>query len=356
MITKPWTGRRSVARGNQTTRAQRAASQGDDSQRSVLALIRSAVQKQASLTIVVATILLGIYLGFATENFLTAENLLEVARQSSLLGVMSIGLTLVIIGGQIDLSMGSVYGLAAVVTAMTINASGDVLSGCAAGVLVGVIAGIVNGTLSATFGLPAFIVTFGTLSIMRGLALSITDAQPQALFGSDARGIEAFEAFGQGEIFGISYQVILLLVVAVLAYLLLNRTKFGLRLYATGGSRLAAEYAGIRSSRVQVTAFVASGFLAAVAGISALAFLGSAAPTAGTGLEFDVFAAAILGGASLYGGVGTIQGAVAGALFLGVLRNGLVLMGVSSFTQQVIVGLIAIGAVGLNRLVIGKTT
>jgi len=352
MITKHLERVRPAARDSESGRAQRATVGG--SSRPLTDLARSAIRKQASLTIIVATLLLGIYLSFATENFLTSDNLLEVARQSSLLGIMSIGLTLVIIGGQIDLSMGSVFGLAAVLTAMTINFTGNVLAGCAVGVLVGMTAGLVNGTLSAYFGLPAFIVTFGTLSIMRGIALSLTDAQPQALFGSDAWGIGAFEEFGQGEVFGVSIQVALLVVMAVLAFLLLNRTNFGLRLYATGGSRLAAEYAGVRTSRAQIVAFVASGVLAAVAGISALAFLTSAAPTAGTGLEFDVFAAAILGGASLYGGIGTIPGAVAGALFLGVLRNGLVLMGVSSFTQQVIVGFIAISAVALNRLAIGR--
>lgn len=319
-------------------------------------MLRKRTTALPSMGIAAAIVLLGIVFSLTTDSFLRTDNLLEVARQSSLLGLMSIGVTFVLISGEIDLSVGSVYALAGVIAAIVTASTGSAFIGVLAGVGVGVAAGGVNALLAAYLGLPSFIVTLGTLQIMRGLALSITNGIPKSLFDSHASGISTLFFVGRGDVLGIPFQFVVLIGIAAIATVVLRLSTFGLRIYAAGGSKEAAALAGAKVARLQLSTYLISGTLAALAGVIALGFLGSGSPLAAQGIEFDVFAAAVLGGASLFGGLGTAQGAVLGALFLGVLRNGLLLLNVSSFTQTMIIGAITIAAVGLNRLALGRTS
>jgi ribose transport system permease protein len=295
-------------------------------------------------------LVLGAALAIATPSgFLTVSNLLDVGRQSSLLGLMTVGVTLVLICGQIDLSIAATYTLSGLVCAMLIGHGYNVGLAVLCALLVGAGAGFVNAILTATLKIPSFIVTLGTLQIMNGTSLLITGAEDQAIFGVHASGLDAFTYAGQGSPAGIPMQLIILLAVAAIVAVVLRRSVFGMRLYATGGNPRAADLAGIPVRRVQTWAFVSSGVLASVAGMLALGFISSVSPIGGQGLEFEVFAAAVIGGASLFGGYGTAIGAVLGAFLISLLKNGLVLLAVSPFWQIVTIGIVTIAAVGLNR-------
>jgi ribose transport system permease protein len=302
-----------------------------------------------------ALVLLTIGWSLASPFFLKPGNLLDVTRQMSVLGLMAIGVTFVMISGQIDLSIGSTYGITAMVFAWLVSHGTSVFIAFPAGLLLGASVGLVNGVLCAYFKLPSFIVTLGMLQVLRGLALMLTDGAPINLFASDVAGFDAFTFLGQGRLFGVwPMQSVVLVCVAVVAAFLLNRTMPGLRLFAVGSSSRAALLAGIPVVRMQTSAFVVSGVLASLGGLLAVGFIPNATPTAGSGLEFDVFAAAILGGVSMFGGEGTVTGAVLGAGLLAVLRNGLVLMGVSSFIQTALTGVVTIAAIAVNVFISGR--
>ncbi len=300
-----------------------------------------------------ALIVLCVILALANPNFLTVRNLLNVGRQVSLLGIMAIGMTFVLITREVDLSVGSLYAVAGLATGMLIVAGWPLVPALLVGIAAGAALGLFNGWLS-TFGrLPSFISTLGMLSVARGAALLMTNGQPVTV--NEAQGgapavIKGFYFLGQGQFLGIPMQLVFFAIFAVLAWLLLSHSVFGFRIYAVGGSDKAARLSGIPVFGTKIWAFVIMGVLSAVAGILSLAFLPSGqAGRTGVGLELDVIAAAIVGGASLSGGEGTILGTVLGVLIIGVLRNGLVLLGISPFWQTTIIGAVIILAVGIDK-------
>jgi ribose transport system permease protein len=303
--------------------------------------------------IFLALILLCVLLAVLTPNFLTVRNLLNIGRQISLLGIMAIGMTFVLISREVDLSVGSIFALTGLATGMLLVSGLPLIPAIALGILLGVAVGFVNGLLSTYGRLPSFITTLGMLSVARGVALLMTDGQPVTI--NQAAGVnpvvlEQFYFLGQGRIMGIPMQLIFFAVIAVIFWIVLSRTTFGFRIYAVGGSDKAARLSGIRVFNVKIWAFMIMGGLSAVAGILSLAFLPSGqAGRTGVGLELDVIAAAIVGGASLSGGEGTILGTVLGVLIIGVLRNGLVLLGISPFWQTTIIGAVIILAVGIDK-------
>jgi ribose transport system permease protein len=228
------------------------------------------------------------------------------------------------------------------------------------GLLVGAVIGLVNGLLSTYGRLPSLIATLGMLSIVRGAALILTGGQPVTVNvrnGAIPGVLSAFEFMGQGYLFGVvPMQLVCFAAVAALAWAILSYTNFGFRIFAVGGSAKAARVSGIDVNKVKVSAFVLMGTLAAFAGILSLAFLPSGqAGRTGLGLELDVIAATIVGGASLAGGEGTILGTILGVLIIGVMRNGLVLIGVSPFTQELMIGLVIIIAVGIDKWTTRRT-
>lgn len=309
----------------------------------------------------IALLTLCLFLSVATDGFLTSQNLFNVGRQISLLGIMAVGMTFVLISGEVDLSVGSTYAFSGLATGMLIIAGWALMPALCAGLLVGMAIGLVNGMLSTYGRLPSLIATLGMLSVVRGAALLLTNGQPVTVNvrnGADPDVLQTFAFMGQGYLFGIiPMQLVFFAIIAALAGLVLSYTNFGFRVFAVGGSTKAARVSGISVNTVKIWAFVLMGLLAAFAGILSLAFLPSGqAGRTGLGLELDVIAATIVGGASLSGGEGTILGTILGVLIIGVMRNGLVLMGVSPFVQELMIGLVIIIAVGIDKWTMRRVT
>lgn len=301
-----------------------------------------------------ALIALCLFLTVATDGFLTSVNLLNVGRQISLLGIMAVGMTFVLISGEVDLSIGSNYALSGLATGMLLIAGWGLIPALCVGLFTGMAIGLINGVLSTYGRLPSLIATLGMLSVVRGAALILTSGQPVTVNvrnGADPSMLEIFSFIGQGYLFGVvPMQLVFFIIIAALAWMVLSYTNFGFRVFAVGGSAKAARVSGISINSVKIWAFILMGGLAAFAGILSLAFLPSGqAGRTGLGLELDVIAATIVGGSSLSGGEGTILGTILGVLIIGVMRNGLVLMGVSPFVQELMIGLVIIIAVGIDK-------
>ena len=293
----------------------------------------------------VLLILLGIGLIFTlgSDRFLTPSNLMNIAIQTSILAIIAIGMTFVMLTAGIDLSVGSVVALGGALAAgLAVQQELGTFVGIGLALLAGAAVGIVNGLLIVKGKMPPFVATLSTLAIARGLTLVYTQGRPIA--GIDDR----FIFLGSGQILGIATPVIIMAIIFVIAYIVLRFTSFGNYVYATGGNEEISRLAGIRTSIVKLSVYIISGTLAAVGGVLLVARLWSAQPNAAVGLELDAIAAPVLGGVSLFGGVGSVTGAVVGAFILGILSNGLNLMGVPSFWQQVIKGVVLILAVMLD--------
>ena len=297
---------------------------------------------------------------FGNAAFLSVNNGLTVLLQTSVIGLLGIGMTMVIITGGIDLSVGSVLALSGTVTGMLVKAGVPVPLGMCAGVMAGAICGLANGLIITKMRITPFVATLGMMLIARGTALQLTGAAPISQLG------EAFGRLGNGALFrmvekqpnglskvifpGIPYPAILLLIVAIGAAYLLRRRALGRHLYATGSNEEAARLSGVSVERTKIAAYVMSGALAGLAGNVLMSRLVTAQPNEGVMYELDAIASAVIGGASLMGGVGTISGTMIGAFIIGVLRNGLNMAGVSAFIQQIIIGIVVILAVFIDQL------
>ena len=303
--------------------------------------------------------LVGLVVVFAVlqPNFLHPLNILNVLRQVSISGLIAIGMTFVILTAGIDLSVGSLVALAGLVGAYVSKGGLDnrfaigaeaatgnpVIFAVLAAVAVGIAGGGLQGLAITRLKVPPFVVTLGGLSVFRGAALLFSGGGPISGFSQD------YTWWGQGRIFTIPVPVILFFLAAVIAHVVLKHTRFGLHVYAVGGNAAAADLNGINTRRVIFLVYVIVGFFCGLASFLLSARLNSAEAVAGMGLELDVIAAVVIGGTSLFGGVGSVFGTVVGALLIGVLRNGLVLLNVSSFVQQIVIGLILIAAVAFDQ-------
>jgi ribose transport system permease protein len=283
-----------------------------------------------------------IALVFATPLFLQPSNMLNVLLTAAVVALIAAGQTYVIILAEIDLSVGAVLGFSAITTATVISQYGPV-AGLAAGLAVGALAGLINGVLVTKAKMPSFIATLATMSIFAGLTLQFSQGNPVKV--TDAM----FLALGQGSLLGIPTPIWIMLVLGVLFGYILARTRYGRELYATGDNADAARLAGISTDRVKIIAFMISGVLAATAGFILTARLGTAQPTAGTGLELAAIAAVIIGGTSLAGGRGALLGTLVGAVLLAMIDNGLNLLNVSPFLQSVVKGAVILLAVFVDR-------
>ncbi|WP_315070518.1 ABC transporter permease [uncultured Microbacterium sp.] len=283
-------------------------------------------------------------LAFTAPNFLTLTNLVNVIRQSSIIGIIALGMTFIMITAGIDLSVGSVVGLAGIIFALLAPASGNAFwIPLLVGVGVGLLVGFLSAALVVWGRILPFLATLATMAIARTAALVITDGQVVSNLSGPA------EWLGSGFIGPVPVPVLLFLVAAIICEFVLSRTKFGSHVYAVGGNEESAKKVGISVSRVLFTVYLIGGGLAALGGLVLTARLNGAAPVAGTGYELQVIAAVVIGGTSLFGGVGTIRGTVLGVLLLGVVMNGMNLLGVSSYFQQGVQGVILVLAVLLNR-------
>jgi ribose transport system permease protein len=308
-------------------------------------------EQARKLSVGLGLILVLITFSVLSGDFLTGDNLTQIALQSSINAVIAVGMTLVIITAGIDLSVGSVAGLSSVVGAVMMVESGVPWTlAVPIAVVLGIAAGLVNGALIAKVSLAPFVVTLGTLSIFRGLALVTTDGETVFNFP------ETFRSIFAGEIGPIPTPVIIALLVAGIAYAIMRGTALGEHIVAVGGNEEAARLSGVRVARVKLFVYAFSGFCATIAGLILIARVGAAEPIAGSGFELAAIAAAAIGGASLYGGIGSIPGTLIGALILGSLQNGLTLLNVQAFWQQVASGIVIILAVLLDRFTRGRAS
>ncbi|WP_428646471.1 ABC transporter permease [Roseibium sp.] len=297
------------------------------------------------INVLLALVLVGALISFASPYFLTTNNLMGVFRAFSLTAIMSIGMVMVIITGGIDLSVGSAMGLSSLVTALAFDAGFSMPASIGAGVGVGLAFGLANGFLITAIGLPPFIATLGTLSIGRGLMYMITHGVPVT---PDTP--EFFSFFGQGYIGPVPVPVIIMVVLMVVFTVIMGRTRFGRHVYATGGNEQAARLSGVKVNRVKLSVYILSSVIASIAGIIGFSRYLSAEPASGFGAELDVIAAAAIGGASLAGGVGSVAGAVIGAALVGIIANGVVLLNINTYAQQAITGGVILIAVSIDVL------
>lgn len=303
-------------------------------------LRRAGWLRQAGVAI--GCIALFIVFSALTPTFYQPSNLLDIMLQSSINAVIAVGMTLVVMTKGIDLSVGSIVGVSSMIAASLLADSP--LLGIGAGILVGLTCGLLNGILIAKLKLPDFIVTLGAMSIYRGAALIYTEGQP--IYSIN----ETFRATFAGHLLGIPTPVLFALVIAFLAYLLIRFTTLGEHIIAVGGNEEAARLSGVDVDRVKITVYALSGMLASIAGFVLVARIGAAEPIGGNGFELQAIGAAVIGGASLFGGTGNPLGSLIGALTLGAMQNGLTLMNVPSFWQYVATGVVVILAVLADQL------
>lgn len=280
----------------------------------------------------------------STPNFMTLNNILNVFRQVSINALIAFGMTFVILTGGIDLSVGAILALSGALTAGMMSSGLDPFTAVVLGLLAGGVMGAVNGVLVTKANMAPFIATLATMTIYRGFALVYTDGRPITGFNSDF-----FTMIGGGYFFGVPVPVIIMIILFAVLYFVLRKTTFGRNVYAIGGNEEASRLSGIKTGRFKIYVYTLTGLLSALAGIILTSRLNSAQANAGVGYELDAIAAVVLGGTSLSGGRGWIVGTLIGALIIGVLNNGLNLMGVSSFYQQVVKGFVILLAVLLDR-------
>jgi len=302
-----------------------------------------------------ALVLMVIALALTTEQFLTVDNTLNVLRQICANLCLSVGMTLIILSGGIDLSVGSVLALSGAVAAgllkngvavprTDVSLEVTVSGAIAAGLIVGTVLGWFNGFVITRFKLPPFVATLGMLSIARGLTMLWTGGFPITRLGP------SFGFMGSGHWLGLPMPVWISGVIVAASTLVLKRTRFGRHVYAVGGNERAAALSGLNVNRIKLAVYTAGGALAGMAGLLVTARLDSATPNAGLSYELDSIAAVVIGGTSLNGGRGTLMGTVLGCLIIGVLNNGLVLLEVSPFWQQVVKGAVILAAVAVDRM------
>lgn len=277
-------------------------------------------------------------------NFASWATAGAVGRITAVITIMAVGMTFVIVCGEIDLSVGSHVSFAAMVVAMLMYSDVPGWIASPAVLLLGAVIGAVNGLIVTRLRIPSFLVTLGMLSVLRGLALTFTGSLPVPIVD------DAFvSVFSGGYLFGIPASICWTIVSVAVGFYLLHLTVFGRRTFATGGNAIAARFSGVNTNFITVMAFTISGVSAALAGLILASRSAAGNPMLGQGLELDVIAAVIIGGTSLFGGRGNILGSVAGAIFIGILGFGLIVMGLSTSIQEVVKGLIIIAAVSLNR-------
>jgi ribose transport system permease protein len=293
----------------------------------------------------IAFVILLVVFSLSSPWFLSLDNFLNIGRQTTLVSIIAVGMTFVIIARQIDLSVASILALSGMAAALAMNQiNNSWIVGAVAGLGTGALVGLLNGVLTTQLSIPSFLVTLGSLSMARGLAMMVTNTKPVIITNESY-----FAIFGEGTFLGIPVPIAWTLVATIVGILLLHYNVFGRRIYAVGGNPTAALYSGINTKWVTTAAFVLTGTLAGLAALVLSARSHAARPDVVQGMELDVIAAVILGGCSLFGGRGYILGTLFGSLIIGTLNNGLVLLGVSSPMQLVIKGAIIVAAVAFTK-------
>lgn len=299
---------------------------------------------RSNIGIICVLLIIGVFLSLLSDKFLTSGNLISVMRQISINVYIALGMTLVIILGGIDLSVGAIVALTGTVTVgLIVNTGLPIAAAIAIGLLIGVVCGFISGTMVAEFKLPAFIVTMAMMNIARGAANVYSGGRSTRITD------EFFSSIGSGYLFGvIPLPVIYMVALIILITVVLNKTKFGTYIYAIGGNRESARLSGVPIKKVEIAVFTIIGLLSAFAGLVLASRMYSGQPSVGAGYELDAIAACVLGGVSMSGGKGRISGTVFGAMVIGFISNGLNLMNVNSFWQLVVKGIIILIAVVID--------
>jgi ribose transport system permease protein len=310
-----------------------------DSSASAIAL--RALKSLGLIWVVLLLCLIAIYLN---PNFIKVGNLLNVARQIALFGIVSVGMTFVILTKGIDLSIGSIVGVVAVSSAILLADGIPIPVVVIIALALGAIFGAFNGLGITMLNMPPFIMTLGTLVMGRGIAMTIANGEPQSL----KTAADSFSYLGSGFLLGLPVPVWLFIVIAGIAFVVLRMTRFGREVYAVGSNAEAARLAGINVSRVVFSVYVISGVLSALTALIFVSRLTVGEPTAGTNLELEAISIVVIGGTSLFGGEGGVGGTVIGAAIIALMANILNLLGISPFTQQIVKGAIILAAVGFE--------
>lgn len=283
------------------------------------------------------------------DGFLTSNNIMNIVRQTAIISIMAVAMTFVISAAEIDLSVGSIAALASLTTAMAIEAGYGIVGGIVAGLGTGFVIGMVNGWLVTKVNIPSFLVTLGMMGIAKGLAMWITDTAPVPILNDTYSYL-----FGSGDIGKVPVLLLWTLVVVVIGHVVLRKTAFGRKTLATGGNQNAARFSGVNVAKTKLAVLAASGLVAGLAGMLYAGRMHAGRYTFGEGDELSVIAAVILGGTSLFGGVGTVIGTVIGSLMIGTINNGLIIMGLDVSQQMIVKGMIIILAVAFGRKAVQK--
>jgi len=289
--------------------------------------------------------LLIVVFSFSSDTFLSAQNLMNVLRQVSMMGIVAVGISFVLIAGGIDLSVGSQISLVNILGAwLMVNAGVQPIAAVAILLVSATLVGLLNGLLTIRMNIHPLMVTLATMTILAGLSKMISGGL--SIYGFPS----SFSVIGQGYVGAVPVPVIIFVVVSFIGSFILNKTVFGRYVYAIGGNEEASRLSGIPTNRVKLMIFSICGFFTGIAGIVMLSRMNSGQPNAGAGFEFDVLTAVVLGGVSIMGGEGKISGVIAGVLIIGILSNGLILLNVGDYYQSMIKGVVLLGAIGLDGL------
>ena len=289
-------------------------------------------------------VLLVVYLSFATSKFLTVSNIVNVFRQVSNQGIIAVGMTMILIMGQIDLSVGALVAFAAVLNAIFLKWGLSIPMSILATLGVTCLWGVLNGYVTARFRLHAFLVTMATMTLIRGVTYTLTGGYPVCGLPQD------FFIYGSGQLGFIPYPVLYMIAIFLIGAFVMSSTTFGRSIYALGGNEDAARLSGINVERVKIGVFVVSAAVSGISGLVLSSRLMAGSPEIGIGWELDIVAAVIIGGTNIVGGEGKLSGTLLGVLFIGVLSNGMILLDITPYMQQVVRGLVILGAVILNSL------
>ncbi len=302
---------------------------------------------QQAFWVFVAAVLACLALSVLTDTFATPQNLFNVTRNFAFVGIMALGMTVVIISGGIDLSVGSVLCLSAMVLAITMNAGHSLAFASLCAIAASLLVGFINGVLIAYVRMPSFVVTLGMLSVARSAAMVLSQNKMIFQFGPDEK---LLFWLGGGSTFGIAHPVIVLVLLAIVTGLMLKWTRWGCHVFAIGSNEKAAVLTGIAVRRLKVSVFMFSSLMAGIAGVLEAGWLGGVTTNLGQSMELSVIAATVIGGANLMGGAGTVFGSVVGAALIEVIRNSLTLLGISTFWQGMFVGSFIVLAVAFDRI------
>lgn len=305
--------------------------------------------KRTETGVFIVLILIGFTISILSPHFLKLTNLINILRQGSVLGIMTMGITLLMISGEFDLSIGATFAVSPILFVDLVSRGFSVGIALILSLLIGLLFGFINGLIVTRTRVHSFIITVGTMMIYRGVALVISGGWPKSLDMIGASDNLIIKALGQGRLFGIIPTPILWLIISVIiCWIILAKTTHGFKIFATGGNIEAAKISGINTNMIKIINFMIAGFLAAFAGIISLSYLGTSSPTMGSGYELEAIAATVVGGTALGGGVGSIIGAFFGTFILAEIRNGLVLNMVDVYYQQAALGVVIIIAVIIN--------